>query len=70
MPGRAPTITPITEQRNTSHLCWNTSFTPCHMPERTSYFTVELIAVRLIARSASSGRAKMPSVSGNSGRPS
>ena len=71
MPGMAPMAEPIHEQRRIRNQWSKQSLTPSSMPVLvSSVWPSCTTAMRPIARSHSSGSAKMPSVSGTSGKPS
>ena len=70
-PGRMPTNTPMAEQRATSQKWRNVSLMPSSTPaRRASGGRSPAIEVRRIARSTSSGMAKMPTRTGTRSRPS
>jgi hypothetical protein len=71
MPGMAPMNEPIQEHRRIRNQWVKQSLTPSSMPVLASIFPPSVTtAVRAIARSQSSGSAKMPSTRGTSGNPS
>ena len=71
MPGMAPIAAPSHEQRRIKNQCFMQSCTPSSMPLLVSSVMPSwTTAMRPMARSHSSGSAKMPSVSGTSGKPS
>ena len=71
MPGIAPSAAPIHEQRRIRNQWLKQSLMPSHMPVLVSIvLPPATTAMRPIARSQSSGSAKMPSVTGTSGKPS
>ena len=71
MPGMAPIAEPIQEQRRIRNQLSKQSLMPSSMPVLVSSVCPACTtAMRPMARSHSSGSAKMPSVSGTSGRPS
>jgi hypothetical protein len=70
MPGMAPSAAPIHEHRKIRNQCVKQSFTPSIMPLLvSSVVPASTTGVRPIARSQSSGSAKIPSVTGTSGMP-
>ena len=71
MPGMAPIAEPIHEQRRIKNQFSQQSLMPAIMPLLVSSTMPSwTTAARPMARSQSSGSAKMPSVSGTSGKPS
>jgi hypothetical protein len=71
MPGMAPMNEPIQEHRRIRNQWVKQSLTPSSMPVLASIVPPSVTtAVRAIARSQSSGNAKMPSTMGTSGNPS